>query len=242
MNSTELINHIESLTCSSSLNMQTYSIDSNIANIIRRCIRNIYSRLFESDEENNTAAYLRLELLKLQTSPNIPSVEILSDCGLDDEVKTKRVWGQDVANFCIMLGRAIQTLNEYGSPLLEKLVEVVAEEIENNGLDKVKIWCHRKEVKIYIELFSNYNINLTDDNFISSLAEYRKTELFEVLIRLGPLRSQGWSKTPRVILSSPRYSRLIQFMWEGVSNEKDFGFDPVVADKNFIDFLFGAPF
>ncbi|RLA46242.1 MAG: hypothetical protein DRR42_18590 [Gammaproteobacteria bacterium] len=230
MNTSELISHLEIST----FQIQTYCIDSNVVALIRRCIRSIYTALIDSEEDNATAGYLRLELLKLQSTPDVPSLEMLANCRLEDIERNKNVWGQDIANICNVLSGAIQALNENESPLLKQLVEVVSIEIEKFDLIKIKIWCHRKEREAFIDLFSAHNIELTDHHFICSLAEYRKTDFFEVLVCIGPLRSQGWSKTPKAILSAPRYSKLIQFIWEGSLDEKEFGLDPVIHTKDYL--------
>jgi len=52
---------------------------------------------------------------------------------------------------------------------------------------------------------------------------------FEVLIKMGPLRSKGWGSAPDAIVSAPRFGTLVQIVWAGCADEDDFGYDPVAA-------------
>ncbi len=230
MSATELIDFIES----NEFDIELYRIESNLVSSIREYIREIYSKLFESESHIVTAGILRLQLLKIQSSPEMISTSFLSDCCLNNSHLNERILGQEVAQVCKNLVKIIKLYNECGSPLADKLIDVVSIYIEQYSLEKVKIWCHKKEQEIYQDLFLKCGIYLTDNNFISSLAEYRNVDVFEVLIRVGPLRSNGWSKLPQVIISSPKFIKLLQFSWADSLNEDGFGLDPVLSN---IDYL-----
>ena len=227
LNATELISYIDSSIRASQFTIETLRVDSNLVRLIRRYIRDVYSELYDAESDNSSASNLRLELFKLQSSPAIPSPSILVNCDLNDKERTKNRWGSDVANFSVQLERAIRLLNKTGSPLLSEVVAAASLEIKKFSVEQIKFWCHRNEREVFIELFEGNNIEISDKNFICSLSEYRETELFEVLIRIGPLRSQGWSKTPKVIVSAPRYKKLLQFVWDSTPNESEFFNDPV---------------
>jgi hypothetical protein len=230
MSTTELIDFIES----NEFDINIYSIKSNLVSSIRKYIREIYSRLYELDSYVEATGILRLQLLKLHSSPDMISTSFLSDCSLSDSHLNERILGREVAVACDNLDKIIKLYNKSGSPLATKLTEVVSKNIELYSLGKVKIWCHKREQGIYQDLFLKCGINLTDNNFISSLAEYRNVEFFEVLIRVGPLRSHGWSKLPQVIISSPKFVQLLQFYWAGSFNEEGFGLDPVLNNINYL--------
>lgn len=212
----------------------TYRIECDLVKVIRSYLRSIYLEISEVEDANLAAALLRLELLKLQSSPLIPPPELLTSCGLDDSERNKRVWGTTIANVCDQLGKAIRALDRNGSPLSAKMVDVVSVEIKTHGLEQIKIWCHRKEQESFIDLFHAKDIYLTDQNFICSLDDYRKSDIFRVLVRLGPLRTQGWSKTPSVILNAPRYHKLLRFVWSHSLDDEDFGVEPVMGTSNYL--------
>lgn len=235
MNATELISYIDSSIRYSRFTIETLRVDSNLVRLIRRYIRDIYSELYDAESDNSSASNLRLELFKLQSSPIIPSPSILINCDLNDKERTKNRWGSDVANYSVQLERAIRLLNKTGSPLLSELVAAASLEIKNFGVGKIKIWCHRNECELFIELFEKNNIEISGQNFICSLSEYRAVEFFEVLIRIGPLRSQGWSKTPKVIMSAPRYKKLLQFVWDTAPDESEFFNDIVFTDADYLN-------
>jgi len=212
-----------------------YLVDSNIVNSLRKEIRYIYSRIFETDSENIAAGILRLQLLKLQTSPSELPTNFLAESGLGNKIKVQAVWGTDVALSCGRLEKGIEVYREKGSLLTETLVDVVTKHLEDCPLEEIKIWCHKNEVEVFQSLFADYDVYLEANNFISSLAEYKASATFEMLVRIGPLRSQGWSKTPKVILSSPRYNQLLQFIWSGSFDEEGFGADPIIVDSNYLE-------
>ena len=63
--------------------------------------------------------------------------------------------------------------------------------------------------------------------FYTPFRDYSNTEPFNVLIKVGPLRSKGWGAVPDAVISAPRYGRLVQLVWSGCKDEPGFGYDPV---------------
>ena len=56
--------------------------------------------------------------------------------------------------------------------------------------------------------------------------DYREVEPFDVLVKVGPLRSKGWGSAPDATLSAPRFAKMVQIVWSGCGDEDDFGYDP----------------
>ena len=214
-----------------------YSIESNLLKNIRFCLRNIYSVLLDTEEVNSITAIFRLELLKLQSSPFSPSLETFESFALSDFERNSKKWGSDFSANCVQLEKSINAFNQNISPLLAKLLEVVTKEVETYALNQLRIWCYKRDQQLYIDAFSELNLQLTEKNFISSLAEYKRSDLFEILIRIGPLRSQGWSKTPLSILSAPKYKKLLRFCWSHTSDEETFGLEPVTGAPDFLNYF-----
>ncbi len=220
----------------SKFEMSIFSIEYNLIKTIRFLLRSIYSMLIEAESNESITSAFRLELLRLQSSLLPPSVELLKECDLSSFERNKARLGNDFANSCNLLDKTIRAFSDNESPFIKKLLEVVLLELQNNcSLAELKIWCHKREQQTYIDLFYSENIYLTDKNFISSLAEYRKSDLFKTLIRLGPLRTNGWSKTPSAIITAPRYKKLIRLLWSHSLDEEFFGVEPVIGSPNFMD-------
>ena len=235
MRATEVIHAIESSIAASELQYQSIKVQSNLVSLIRMYIRRIYSELHEADENHLWLDNLRLALLKLQTSPVLLTSQLLDHSGLGDNEKVKKVWGPDFLETYQSLSTAIILLNENESPLMIELTKSVSKSIEVYGIDQIRIWVHRNEAIDYLDGFHRRGIFLSEKNFIYSLPEYRKSNSFDVLYRIGPLRSEGWSKIPKAIISAPRYKKLIQVMWSGSFNESDFGMDPVISSVDYFD-------
>jgi hypothetical protein len=235
LRATEVIHAIESSIAASELQYQSIKVQSNLVSLIRSYIRCIYSELYTANENHLWLDKLRLALLKLQTSPVLLTTQLIDDYGLGDIEIVKKVWGADFSETYQSLSAAIILLNENESPLMIELVKSVSESIELYGIDRIRIWAHRNETSDYMDKFHSQGIFLSESNFIYSLPEYRKSNSFDVLYRMGPLRSEGWSKIPKVIISAPHYKKLIQIMWSGSFNESDFGMDPVIKSVDYFD-------
>jgi hypothetical protein len=61
------------------------------------------------------------------------------------------------------------------------------------------------------------------------LPHYRECAPFETLVKIGPLRARGWGAVPDALITAPRFSRLLQFVWSGCFDEPEFGYDPVIS-------------
>ncbi len=235
LRATEVIHAIESSIAVSELQYQSIKVQSNLVSLIRSYIRRIYSELHEADENHLWLDNLRLALLKLQTSPVLLQSQLLDHSGFGDIEKIKKVWGPDFSETYQSLSTAIIFLNENESPLMIELAKSVSESIEVYGIDRIRIWAHRNETSDYLDVLHSKGVFLSEKNFIYSLPEYRKSNSFDVLYRMGPLRSEGWSKIPKAIISAPRYKKLIQVMWSESFNESDFGIDPVIRGIDYFD-------
>jgi hypothetical protein len=92
------------------------------------------------------------------------------------------------------------------------------------------IFCHRRSRQHFKSLCAAaVTVAFPDNVFIHSVAEYREVELFDVLLKVGPLRSRGWGAAPDAILTAPRFDSLVQVVWSGCADETSFGYDPIFA-------------
>ena len=226
LKASEIIEFIDSFE----LSVKSIEVSSNYIAFIRSHFRFIYNELFETDD-SDVAAKLRLELLKLQSSPGLPSNETLSACGLVNNDLVSRAYGKDIANACLALDKLFRSIEGMQSPLLNQLIKIVEIELQSIDLTAIKIWCHKNEKSFFLEAFSRKKIEISNENFIHSLAEYRESKFFEVLLKVGPLRRSGWNSTPNVILSAPRYKRLIRVVWSGMNDESEYQSDVLLGSK-----------
>jgi len=122
--------------------------------------------------------------------------------------------------------RAAVEMTSENSPLRSKLEEVIRALFSEGK--KTKIFCHRRSR----EQFETINPSCLsapqgDSVFLHSVRDYANAELFDALIKIGPLRSKGWGASPDALKSAPKFKRLIQIVWSGCSDEPGFGCDPV---------------
>lgn len=229
---TQLIKNIDA---SESLQFEKEKIIVNckLASVIRRCLRDVFHTLIDSEVDIDKAAYIRMELLKFQSSPYIIPPHLTELLGYRDHQSFSNVWGSDLSNTVLILKEALAVINANGSELMETLVNKVVQEYERLNVEDLKFWCHRAELDSYIDLFKSHQIAIDEHNFVCSLPEYRELDPIETLVVMGPLRQSGWSKKPKVLVSAPRFKKLIQIVWAGSHDEDGFFDDPLVPERDY---------
>lgn len=115
------------------------------------------------------------------------------------------------------------------SPLRLELGQALIEALRADL--RVMVACHRRAVSSFISLLANESGGASGGavRFIHTASDYRDAVPFDILIKVGPLRTKGWGTAPGAILSAPRYRCLKQFVWSGCMDEADFGIDPILA-------------
>jgi hypothetical protein len=232
MHTTDLIFSIENKKTI----IERFVLVSDCAALLRLAILRISQKLSEDAPE--IADKLRLAGLRFNTSLISPSTKLLTICGLDNLEQVCITWGEDVALDCRLLSQTVSFLDNNKSLLQNQFLSLLKREIEITSVQHIKIWCHSKDCNSYIDFLAGYDISLSDENFICSLADYRRTDFFSVLIVLGPLRHFGWSSLPRVVVSAPRYRKIMQLVWSGLSDSPEFGCDPFITEQNYLITLF----
>ena len=126
--------------------------------------------------------------------------------------------------------------NEFPNPLCLKVQSVIETLIDQGKTFKIYCW---QSVRPYFEtlLQTERTPSLSEDNFIHSVAGYRISECFEVLIKVGPLRSKGIPAIADACLSAPKFSKLIQFVWAGCEDEEGIGLDPAASSSDHLEAL-----
>ena len=199
-------------------------IDSLEFGLLRRCVRQIVARLKESGDPEATdlSDSLRTLLSGWLTVPikfDEPTFAQLSRTVGSIQTATAR-WGGDIGDLYRKAMKCADELAGRPNPLRERLREVIAEAKSSNLV--CRIYCHRAAAEYFLEFADAQEL-------LHSAASYRDASPFDLMIKVGPLRSRGWGSAPDAILSAPRYSTLAQLVWAGCSDEEGFGYDPAVA-------------
>jgi hypothetical protein len=176
----------------------------------------------EADSEE-LADTLRMRMSEWLTVP-VPFDDSLLESvlalGEADAVATR--WGQDIRLAYDAACDAARSLQNVDNPLRAQLRDAITKLTTRQV--SWKIYCHRR-AKIHFETVFGETSPLSE-SFLHSVRDYRDAEPFDVLIKVGPLRSRGWGAAPDALVTAPRFGTLLQFVWSGSSDEEDFGYDP----------------
>jgi len=191
---------------------------------IGRCIGQL--RQSEDADAIDLSVSLKRNLYAWLAAPVEFDAEFLKS--LTDEGDAERLrqrWGIPF-EACIQAAKAlIENAEQFPNPLREKVRTVIT---ELRGQEKsFRIYC-KKPVRPHFESIFRKPADqpLSDSIFIHSLPGYMQAELFDVLIKVGPILSKGISQLPDSILSAPKFGKLIQFVWSGCNDEDGVGMDP----------------
>jgi hypothetical protein len=208
-------------TCS----IEKHEIRSAIFNVLRRSIRLIVLRLTEDgdDESRETADRLRRLLSEWLTVPvSFDGTLLESVSTLGDSEAVERRWGQEIRAAYDDACAAARTSQRVENPARAEVRDAVRQ-LRSAG-SAWRIYCHRRARPHFDSIF--VDAPLSPEAFLHSAKDYRDVAPFDVLIKVGPLRSKGWGSAPDAILSAPRFVKMVQIIWSGCGDEDDFGYDP----------------
>ncbi|MCI0591000.1 MAG: hypothetical protein L0Y67_05265 [Gammaproteobacteria bacterium] len=204
-------------------------ITSPMFAVLRQSLRQIVLRLRDSDEDEAIEITGRLRSLLSEWL----TVPVTFDASLVDTVRhsfgdagaIQSRWGSDILRLYEAAIQAADNLTSTENPVREDLRQV----IRNLRLQdrNFKLYCHRRARLFFESLFvSPLDLPLQESTFLHSVRDYRESEPFDVLIKVGPLRSRGWGSAPDALITAPRFDTLILIVWSGCSDEPGFGYDP----------------
>ena len=211
---------------------------------LRRHLRMIVKSLLETaDQEASEIAQMINDSLRLWLTTPVDfgsSVsEALNKFGDVDRFDAR--WGlEGMFRSAVLLGEKLAFESSPMRAQLATLVETLRSENK-----RIKIFCHRRAREHFDSLnLQNENNRLQDEHFLHSPRDYERVDLFDALIKIGPLRSQGWGAIPDAVKTSPKFQRLIQLVWSGNADEPNFGYDPVSppgsSDARDPDYILGS--
>lgn len=197
---------------------------------LRRSLRQIVSRCFDPDDNRavEVATGLRALLSEWLTVP-VPFDGMMLESmkhWLGEPESVQACWGSDLRGLYDTALCAAEGLQAIENPVRERLRTMIRD-LRTQGAN-IRVYCHRRAREHFESLMGPPDdYPFPDGTFLHSVKDYRETEPFDVLIKVGPLRSRGWGAAPDAILTAPRFGKLVQIVWMGCSDEVDFGYDPV---------------
>lgn len=212
-----------------SFTIERHEVSSAAFSDLRRSLRLMIVSFHESGdwEAKEIAGRLRSVLSKWLTVPvrfDNGLLLALEEMGGAKAVESR--WGRDICDHYDIACRTAQELTEIENPVRATLVKII-KGLQDNG-QSFRIFCHRQSREHFESLSNSFVIeDLPHDAFIHTVVEYREAELFDALLKIGPLRSRGWGAVPDALLTAPRFDTLVQVVWSGCNDEPDFGYDPV---------------
>lgn len=210
------------------LSIERHEVSASYFGILRKSVRSIASRLSDAndDEGRELCDQLRVIVSEWLTVPLQFDTSMAASLQfLGDPKAVEARWGHEVrSDYETALAAAeIATLD--GNPVRDQIRSVVAG-VRSEGR-AFRIYCHKRARAQFESIFAApEHTPLSSDCFLHSVVDYREAHPFDVLIKVGPLRSRGWGAAPDALLTAPRFRQLVQIVWIGCADEEDFGYDP----------------
>lgn len=209
--------------------VEKHEVYSTKFSVLRQNLRRMIVLLREEGDEEGVLLSDRLRALlsRWLTTPiefDHNLLESLETIGAGAGFETR--WGPEIETAYTAACVAARELADTPNPLREKLVELVDGLVR--GDEDLRIYCHRSAL-IDFQFFKDTSVGAPPEGeiFLHTPRDYRESDTFDVLVKVGPLRSRGWGAVPDAVLTAPRFNKLVQIVWTGCQDEPDFGYDPV---------------
>lgn len=195
----------------------------------RKSLIGIFQQLDRSDERQNAIADRIWSIISKLLTSALAFETILPEATEQIFISPKTVkenWGHEIwANY----ERAVfiaYSLVGVPNPIFQELLSCIKFLISNRQSFKIiypKQWIEELSQKLKAE-----GIDISQINIISSVPDYRDCEYVDTIIKIGPMRKQGWARTPDSLLTSPKCKTIVQITWEKTPDESSHGYDPIV--------------
>lgn len=189
-------------------------LKSNYVAQIRLSVYKIISLLLEA-ENNDLACLLKSNLFYHLSSPSTSWEGLFLGTPFENsKLEIEDVYGKDINNEILNIKENVKLTIAYGNPLFLAL---------ENYLCKVS---SDQETKIYLEAryhvdFMNLlqDLSVINTSCITNVTEYKKSNNFENLVVIGPIRKDSLSSVPSYLLRNMKWNNLVQFVWQGGQND-----------------------
>jgi hypothetical protein len=209
--------------------LERHEVSLDVFSAIRRNVRDIVMAFVDSADPDaqDIARSLRSVISEWLTVPmafNRSMLDAVQLIGPDSAVVRGR-WGSDVQVAYKNAIEYAQQIENIPNPLRVSAAIRIAE-FAGSG-SNYKIYCHSQARTHFESMCESKGLSVPSSAFLHSVKQYRDAEPFDVLIKVGPLRSRGWGSAPDALLTAPKFDTLLQFVWAGCADEAGFGYDPV---------------
>jgi len=172
---------------------------------------------------------LRIGLARLHFSPrNFRDTELFH-CVLDMEfAEAERKHGKEFRELLVRAVDLQEGLYECSDSPVAKKLKLIIKECQRESMT-FRVLCHGAvagDFRERLEDLAEDGLDV-DGLLLRSNAQYRDTGLFDVLVRLGPMRTEGLGRVPDGVLSAPKFARLEQVIWEGALDDGGIGYDAI---------------
>jgi hypothetical protein len=212
---------------------------SEIFTYLCKLLKQLSRDLYDPDEgerSNEAAILLRVEYARLRYLPWQGDREIFTHPLLSDKEKVSRIYGQEVVELLQQVEQLHMEWRSALSILINTFKEKFLHSISEYGIDNIRIACRASDKDLFLDVFKG-EAELSDSNFITGLADYRQTQTFDVLYRIGSFRIDGIQRISPAIINSPKYRKLVRFCWDHNSDEIELAQDPVIPDLNYLSMM-----
>jgi hypothetical protein len=203
-------------------------IDSRF-DLLRHQLSKLIVELFEVDDQrsNEIASRLRALLSGWLTAP------VKFDDGLRQDLKSILPWSQtEIAarwgrDCSLMFSSVLEIASSMAGQPSPMRTAVLNALMNLSTGEEFRIYCHRADQRHYAAIeWPDGRSVIRPEHFLSTATSYRDLCPVNLLIRCGPLKSKGWNRTPDAVLTAPRQINITQIVWQGCSDDSDFGYDP----------------
>lgn len=196
---------------------------------VRRSMRTIITALLDDESSSEVVERLRHLLFFWLTTP-LP-FSALDTTPLEKMGRPSVVgglWGRDVMHAFECTMDELLTLRSMTSPLRSAVEESLLERV--TGGTRIRVFCNRNARATFTSLYGWSDQEAGGAvEFLHTPRDYRVADLFDTLIKVGPLRTSGYSSITGAVVNAPRYHSLYQFTWSGLSDDERFGRDPLLS-------------
>jgi len=195
----------------------------------RKSLIGIFQQLDRTDNRQDDVAQRIWSIIsKLQTS-TASFDKMLLDATRNIFISKETIkenWGYEIWANYQRANSIVDSLLGSANPILDCLIKCVTSLMA--GESSFAIYCPKEEVLEIKQSFGEAGIDISQINFLSTVADYRKSSLFDIIIKIGPMRRQGRARTADALLTSPKCKTIIQLIWEKSPDESAHGYDPIV--------------
>ncbi len=211
------------------LQWRRYEIVSGAFQLLRRGMQGMVRSMLEESESSYEATHLRdLSLDWLSTPIDFSDIRREAFDFLGSEAEISGKWGNDVTRAWKDVEAALPLLAAVKNPIRAEIERLVREATVQGK--RIRIFCRRAAASSFRTLPDVARLEEYDsDCFIHTLAEYRRRDPFDELIRIGPAWSRSFFAVPPAILNAPLYTTFHQLVWSGLADDPDCAVDPLLA-------------